>query len=122
MELVDGLDLRERLVQGPISPRHVGQIRYDLAEGLEYIRGRGVVHRDIKPANILLAQYSTRFRARAKLTDFGIALYPSSGRLTLHGMTSGTAAYLSPEQAKGEDVGPPSDVYSLGAWVSNGKV
>jgi len=114
MELVDGVDLRERLSQGSISTRHVAQIGYDLAEGLEYIHSRGVVHRDIKPANILLAEYSTRLRARAKLTDFGIALYPSSERLTNDGMTSGTAAYLSPEQAKGESIGPPSDVYSLG--------
>jgi len=114
MELVDGVDLRERLLRGAISARHIAQIGYDLAEGLEYIHGRGVVHRDIKPANILLAQYSTQLRTRAKLTDFGIALYPSSERLTDDGMTSGTAAYLSPEQAKGEDVGPPSDVYSLG--------
>ncbi|MDJ0324918.1 protein kinase [Cryobacterium sp. PH31-AA6] len=114
MELVDGVDLRERLSQGNISTRHVAQIGYDLAEGLEYIHSRGVVHRDVKPANILLAEYSTRLRARAKLTDFGIALYPSSERLTNDGMTSGTAAYLSPEQAKGESIGPPSDVYSLG--------
>jgi serine/threonine protein kinase len=114
MELVDGVDLRERLSQGTISTRHVAQIGYDLAEGLEYIHSRGVVHRDIKPANILLAEYSTRLRARAKLTDFGIALYPSSERLTNDGMTSGTAAYLSPEQAKSEEVGPASDVYSLG--------
>ncbi|WP_281536027.1 GAF domain-containing serine/threonine-protein kinase [Cryobacterium breve] len=94
--------------------RNIAQIGYDLAEGLDYIHGRGIVHRDIKPANILLAQYSSRFRARAKLTDFGIALSPASARLTEGGATSGTAAYLSPEQAQGDEVGPPSDIYSLG--------
>ncbi|MDY7529344.1 MULTISPECIES: protein kinase domain-containing protein [unclassified Cryobacterium] len=114
MELIDGVDLRERLLEGPLSVRNISQVGYDLAEGLEYIHGRGIVHRDIKPANILLAQYSSRFRARAKLTDFGIALSPASERLTNGGMTSGTAAYLSPEQARGEEVGPPSDIYALG--------
>jgi len=114
MELIDGKDLRDRLLDGPLSVRNIAQIGYDLAEGLDYIHGRGIVHRDIKPANILLAQYSSRFRARAKLTDFGIALSPSSARLTDGGATSGTAAYLSPEQATGAEVGPPSDIYSLG--------
>ncbi|MCI4656288.1 protein kinase domain-containing protein [Cryobacterium zhongshanensis] len=114
MELVDGIDLRDRLLEGVLSVRNIAQVGYDLAEGLEYIHGRGIVHRDIKPANILLAQYSSRFRARAKLTDFGIALSPASTRLTSEGMTTGTAAYLSPEQARGEEVGPASDIYSLG--------
>jgi serine/threonine protein kinase len=114
MELVDGVDLRDRLLKGALSVRNIAQVGYDLAEGLEYIHGRGIVHRDIKPANILLAQYSSRFRARAKLTDFGIALSPASARITEGGATSGTAAYLSPEQATGAEVGPPSDIYSLG--------
>ena len=114
MELIDGVDLKGRLLEGPLSVRNIAQIGYDLAEGLDYIHGRGIVHRDIKPANILLAQYSSRFRARAKLTDFGIALSPASSRLTDGGMTTGTAAYLSPEQARGDEVGPPSDIYSLG--------
>jgi serine/threonine protein kinase len=114
MELVDGADLRDTLAQGPLSSRHIAQIGYDLAEGLEYIHDRGVIHRDIKPANILLAEYSNESRARAKLTDFGIALLASGERLTTDGTTTGTAAYLSPEQAKADEVGPASDVYSLG--------
>ena len=114
MELVDGVDLRQRLDGGAISTRHIAQIGYDLAEGLDYIHGRGVIHRDIKPANILLAEYSSESRARARLTDFGIALFPDSERVTSQGMTTGTAAYLSPEQARGEEVGPASDIYALG--------
>lgn len=114
MELVDGIDLRQRLDRDPMSTRHIAQIGYDLAEGLDYIHGRGVVHRDIKPANILLAEYSSDSRTRARLTDFGIALFPDGERVTSQGMTTGTAAYLSPEQARGEAVGPASDVYALG--------
>lgn len=114
MELVDGVDLRQRLDRDPMSTRHIAQIGYDLAEGLDYIHGRGVIHRDIKPANILLAEYSSDSRTRARLTDFGIALFPDSERVTNQGMTTGTAAYLSPEQARGEEVGPASDIYALG--------
>ena len=114
MELVDGDDLRRRIDRAPISTRHIAQIGYDLAEGLDYIHGRGVIHRDIKPANILLAEYSSDSRARARLTDFGITLFPDSERTTNKGMTTGTAAYLSPEQARGQEVGPASDIYALG--------
>ncbi|TFC65225.1 protein kinase [Cryobacterium sp. TMT2-4] len=114
MELVDGINLRQRLDRDPMSTRHIAQIGYDLAEGLDYIHGRGVIHRDIKPANILLAEYSSDSRARARLTDFGIALFPDSARVTTQGMTTGTAAYLSPEQARGENLGPASDIYALG--------
>ncbi|TFC46603.1 GAF domain-containing protein [Cryobacterium sp. TMT1-21] len=114
MELVAGADLRRRLDQDPLSTRHIAQVGYDLAEGLDYIHGRGVVHRDIKPANILLAEYSSDSRTRARLTDFGIALFPDAARMTNQGLTTGTAAYLSPEQARGDRVGPPSDIYALG--------
>ncbi|WIB11625.1 serine/threonine-protein kinase [Curtobacterium sp. MCPF17_052] len=86
-----------------------------MAEALDYIHAQGVVHRDIKPSNILLVDYGNGSdRARARLTDFGIALAAGVERLTADGVTTGTAAYLSPEQARGADVGPASDVYSLG--------
>ncbi|MCU1596757.1 MAG: serine/threonine protein kinase [Glaciihabitans sp.] len=115
MELVRGTDLRTRLDQGPISARHIAEIGYDLAEALEYVHTNGVVHRDIKPSNILLVDYGDRApRARAKLSDFGIALSEEVERLTREGATTGTAAYLSPEQAAGVKVGKATDVYSLG--------
>jgi serine/threonine protein kinase len=115
MELVRGTDLQSRLAQGPLAPRHIAEIGYDIAEALEYIHTNGVTHRDIKPSNIMLVDYGDDApRARAKLTDFGIALSEDVERLTRDNATTGTAAYLSPEQAAGAKVGRSSDVYSLG--------
>ncbi|MDN3479849.1 GAF domain-containing serine/threonine-protein kinase [Curtobacterium sp. APC 4022] len=115
MALVHGQDLEERLALGPLASRHIAEIGYDMAEALDYIHAQGVVHRDIKPSNILLVDYGNGSdRARARLTDFGIALAAGVERLTADGVTTGTAAYLSPEQARGAEVGPASDVYSLG--------
>jgi len=115
MALVTGQDLEARLAVGPLASRHIAEIGFDMAEALDYIHARGVVHRDIKPSNILLVDYGNGSdRARASLTDFGIALAEGVERLTADGVTTGTAAYLSPEQASGSDVGPASDVYSLG--------
>lgn len=116
MELVEGVDLYRRLTSGTLAPRLTAQIGRDIAEGLEYVHRQGVVHRDIKPANILLADYvDDATRARAKLTDFGIALSGSSGEVKGETIVvTGTVAYLSPEQVKGEPIGAPSDIYSLG--------
>ena len=114
MELVHGPDLQRALLGGPMTGRQVSQIGYDLAEGLAYIHRRGVVHRDIKPSNVLLADYEDdSSRARAMLTDFGIA-HRGVQQQTEGATTTGTAAYLSPEQVRREPVGAPSDVYSLG--------
>ncbi|KQP56535.1 protein kinase [Agreia sp. Leaf283] len=114
MELVKGKNLKEALAEGPMTRRQVAQLAYDLAEGLEYAHHHGVVHRDVKPANILLAEYTSHgVRTRAKLADFGIAQSPRSLPES-SGSATGTAAYLSPEQARGEALGPASDVYSLG--------
>jgi serine/threonine protein kinase len=115
MAFVNGPTLRQRLAQGPLAARHIGEIGYDMAEALEYIHAQNVIHRDIKPSNIMLVDYGNDVqRARAKLTDFGIALADDIERMTAQGTTTGTAAYLSPEQASGRDVGPASDVYALG--------
>ncbi|NEN04554.1 protein kinase [Diaminobutyricibacter tongyongensis] len=115
MPLVLGANLATRLFEAPISARHIGEIGYDMAEVLEYIHGKRVIHRDIKPSNILLVDYGNgATRARAKLADFGIALSDEVERMTAQGMTTGTAAYLSPEQASGGEVTTASDIYSLG--------
>lgn len=114
MELVEGPDLKRRLADGPLPPRHAAQIGHDLADALAYIHESGVIHRDVKPGNIMIFDYHhDAARMRAKLTDFGIALMADKPESPDGGLL-GTAGYLSPEQARAERVGPASDVYSLG--------
>jgi serine/threonine protein kinase len=121
MELVRGPDLRHRAAQGPLLPAHMAIIGHDLADGLSYMHHHGIVHRDVKPANILLVDYSNEDRRpRAKLTDFGVAVLQGDSQPADEGGTSGTPAYLSPEQAAGEPVGPASDIYSLGLVLLEG--
>ena len=105
MELVDGPDLRQ-LLAAPLPRDQVAHIAADIAEALHYMHGKGFVHRDIKPANILLAPSALPDRAyRAKLADLGIARLIDSGHLTSAGIIVGSAHYLSPEQARGDDSG-----------------
>ncbi|MCU1520533.1 MAG: serine/threonine protein kinase, partial [Arthrobacter sp.] len=121
MELVRGPDLRHRTAQGSLSPAHMALIGHDLADGISYMHHHGIVHRDIKPANILLVDYSNDDRRpRAKLSDFGVAVLQGDDHIADEGGTSGTPAYLSPEQAAGEPAGPPSDIYSLGLVLLEG--
>ena len=87
-------------------------VRYvvDACHGLDYAHRAGVIHRDVKPGNLLVSTES----GALKLADFGIAKAAEQTRITQVGSVLGTAAYLSPEQARGEEAGPASDVYSLG--------
>src|SRR3954469_13204929 len=78
--------------------------------GLDYAHRAGVIHRDVKPGNLLVSDES----GIVKLADFGIAKAAEQTRITQVGAVLGTAAYLSPEQATGEEAGPASDIYSLG--------
>ena len=115
MELVNGTDLRSKIAAGALQPDEVAAMGADLAEALHYVHAQGIIHRDIKPANVLLAPSGFPGRAmHAKLADFGIARLFDATRLTATGSLLGTAGYLSPEQALGSTIGPPSDVYSLG--------
>jgi serine/threonine-protein kinase len=114
MELVPGESLRDALARdGPMTPQRAAAILRDLADALAYAHRNGVVHRDIKPENILLDADT----GRARLTDFGISrsLAAAGDRMTGTGMSMGTPAYMSPEQAAGErDVDGRSDLYALG--------
>lgn len=115
MELIDGPDLRDRLARGALTSADVAQVGYDLAMALGYVHDHGVIHRDVKPANIMMFHYGHHAaRVRAKLTDFGIAVLMEAPLGGGNGSFIGTAAYVSPEQAKGEPLGPASDIYSLG--------
>jgi serine/threonine protein kinase len=120
MEFVHGTDLRQRLASGALAPEEVRRLGLDLAEALAYVHSLGIVHRDIKPANILVPDPVAGRRRPAKLTDFGIARLTDASRLTITNTTIGTANYLSPEQARGEKVGPASDIYSLGLVLLEG--
>ncbi len=114
MPYVEGESLRDRLTRDKqLSIADAVRIATEVAGALDYAHRRGIVHRDIKPENILLHD------GRALVADFGIALAASragDSRMTQTGMSLGTPAYMSPEQAMGErDIGPRSDIYALGA-------
>ena len=112
LELVPGSDLAARLHDGPLPEPQVREIGEQIAAALGYIHARDMVHRDVKPANILLDDSSEPVRAR--LSDFGVVRMVGGERLTALDLTVGTASYVAPEQARGADVGPAADVYSLG--------
>ncbi|WP_309616997.1 protein kinase domain-containing protein [Salinibacterium sp.] len=114
MELVVGSDLKNRLDSGPMGARQVAQIGYWVSTALEHVHGLGIVHRDVKPANILITASADGQTMTAKLGDFGIASVGNARAIPDEEFVTGTVAYLSPEQARGEEVGPASDVYSLG--------
>jgi hypothetical protein len=109
MEFVDGLSLAQRLTGASLSPDEVVCIGVGIAGALQVLHGRELVHRDVKPGNILLTSAGV-----AKLSDFGIAKMLNAERVTNSADVVGTAPYLSPEQARGGDVGPPTDIYALG--------
>jgi serine/threonine protein kinase len=97
---------------GPLPARSVLALAAGLAEGLSAIHAAGVVHRDLKPANVLLAADGPR------VIDFGISRAGENSALTHTGMVVGSPGFMSPEQAEGREVGPPSDIFSLGAVLA----
>jgi eukaryotic-like serine/threonine-protein kinase len=110
MEFVDGESCAEILRdRGALSPREAVGILSQACRGLDYAHRNGVVHRDVKPGNLLRSRDNA-----VKLADFGIAKAAEQSDITKVGSVLGTAAYLSPEQARGEQAGPASDLYALG--------
>lgn len=115
MEFVDGLPLSQLLRDGALPPAEVALLAIELAEGLHAVHRAGIVHRDVKPSNVLLASTDVPGRRfHAKLGDFGIAYLLDGDRVTSPGLVMGTAAYLAPEQARGETPTPAADIYALG--------
>ena len=110
LEYLPGGSLEERFDKDRAFPDvETARIATDVAAGLAHAHAHGLVHRDLKPANVLFDGED-----RAKLADFGIARLGGAGTLTEAGTVLGTAAFISPEQASGEQATPASDVYSFG--------
>jgi eukaryotic-like serine/threonine-protein kinase len=111
MEYVPGETVADLLARrGTVSPAEAVDIGVQACEGLQHAHEHGLVHRDVKPQNLLVREDGC-----VKVADLGIARAAESTHLTQRGTILGTAAYLSPEQAAGEEVTSAADVYSLGA-------
>jgi len=109
MAYYEGTSLSRKLEKGPLEMREAVSIAIQIAEGLQAAHEKGIVHRDIKSSNISITE-----KGQAKILDFGLAQKSGLTKLTRTGSTMGTAAYMSPEQVKGENVDERSDLWSLG--------
>ena len=110
---VTGPSLADAVAQrGPLPAASVLALAAGLAEGVSAIHAAGVIHRDLKPSNVLLAQDGPR------VIDFGISVAAEVSPLTRTGLLIGSPGYMSPEQVEGREVGPASDVFSLGAVLA----
>jgi len=110
MAYYEGETLREKIERGPLSLDEGMGIAVQIAQGLARAHEKGIVHRDIKPANIFLST-----DGMVRILDFGLAKLSGQSRITREGSTLGTAAYMSPEQARGDDVDQRTDIWALGA-------
>jgi serine/threonine-protein kinase len=127
LELVEGPTLAERIAAGPIPVGEALPIARQIADALEYAHEKGIIHRDLKPANIKITP-----EGRVKVLDFGLAKAMASEvsvagrpetsptltmRATMAGVILGTAAYMSPEQARGQEADQRADIWSFGVLV-----
>jgi tRNA A-37 threonylcarbamoyl transferase component Bud32 len=113
MECIEGQSLNEKISEGPMKLDEAIGIAIQVAEGLQEAHEKGIVHRDIKPANVMVTD-----EGRVKIMDFGLATSAVATRVTKAGTTLGTAAYMSPEQARGMEVDHRTDIWSLGVVLS----
>ncbi len=116
MEYVEGRSGAQILQsQGPIGPETAAEVGAQACAGLDYAHRRGIIHRDVKPGNLMVVGGPVGGgEMTVKLTDFGIARAIEQTRITQVGSVVGTAAYLAPEQVRGEEATPATDVYALG--------
>jgi serine/threonine protein kinase len=113
MEFVPSRSLGETVrADGPLTPQRTAEIGVQLLGGLRAAHLAGVLHRDVKPSNVLLAE-----NGRVVLGDFGIATAKGGSTVTSSGVLIGSPSYMAPERARGSDVGPESDMWSLGATL-----
>ncbi|OZG56580.1 serine-threonine protein kinase [Bifidobacterium tissieri] len=116
MEYVPNKSLAEIYkARGPLSTDELLPILIQTARGLYVAHSHGVIHRDVKPANIMVSE-----TGEVKITDFGVSYSTNQAQITQDGMVVGTAQYISPEQAQGEQATPQSDIYSLGVVAYEG--
>ncbi len=102
-------------LDGPMDPIRLLPILIQTARGLFVAHSHGVIHRDVKPANIMVSN-----NGEVKITDFGVSYSTNQEQITQDGMVVGTAQYISPEQAQGQQATPQSDIYSLGVVAYEG--
>jgi predicted Ser/Thr protein kinase len=115
MDYVAGRDLGTLVKDGPLSPQAAARYVKIIAEAVHFAHQHGTLHRDLKPQNVLIDAAD-----QPRITDFGLAKFMNQdSRMTQSGAVMGTPSYMSPEQAAGRqaDIGPASDVYSLGAML-----
>ena len=109
MEFIDGETLAEKIKQGPLKLNEAVDVALQVAAGLQAAHERNIVHRDIKASNVMFTE-----KGQVKIMDFGLAKTAAASVLTKEGTTVGTAAYMSPEQARGHAVDHRTDLWSLG--------
>jgi serine/threonine-protein kinase len=109
MAYYEGETLKKKVISNQLSVNRVIEIATQIAQGLAKAHAHGIVHRDLKPENVIITKDGV-----AKIVDFGLAKLTGHTRLTKDGTTKGTAAYMSPEQARGEDTDYRTDIGSLG--------